>query len=118
MGEPEPTNVAPTCGREKAHGRAKGREQAKRATPPRGQARSASLEPEYESKGPTNPVPPSLAPNFIPSIQELLLRVLARLEGASPASVIFDAPASTMPASASIAPTDPPMTHVRPSSVL
>lgn len=62
----------------------------------RGHAKAAPLETKYKSEGPTNPVPSLLAPDVMPSIQELLLHVLVKIEGAYPTPIIIDAPAPTV----------------------
>lgn len=52
----------------------------------------------------------------MPSVQELLLRVLARLKGASLTPIILDASAPTMSVGPSAAPVDLPKVHVGPTS--
>lgn len=108
--------MALKCSRDRAHGMTKGRGRARGAIPPRGQDRIALLEPEYECWGPINPVPSLSALNAIPSIQELLLRVLARLKKVYLTLIILDAPALTVLVSPSSALVDPLMVHVGPSA--
>lgn len=83
---------------------------------PRKQAREASLDLEYDSKGPIHIVLSSSTPDATPFIQELLLRVLVIFEGASLTPIILDAPVSTILVVPSIALAYLPMTHVGPLS--
>lgn len=75
--EPELANMAPTQGQGRICDRTKGRPLGKGVASPRGLTRSASPELAYEPDGPTDPIQPTSSPNT-PSVQELLLRVLAR----------------------------------------
>lgn len=72
------------------HGHARG------VSSPRGHARVVSLELGYEFGGHTDPVQPPSTPNVIRLVHELLLRVLAKLEGASPTLIILDVSVPTV----------------------
>lgn len=78
----------------------------------------ASPKPEYEFEGPINYVPPLSAFNVIPSVQEPLIRVLARLERAFSTPIILDAPSSTVPDGLSTTLVDPSIVLIGPSSAL
>lgn len=68
MGEPQLTDVTTTHGWDTSRDRARGQVLARGATSPRGQTILASLEPDYEPEGPSNPTPPSLALDATPSV--------------------------------------------------
>lgn len=111
-GEIESTNVALTWGWGRVHEWARGWGLAKGIVLPRGQTKSTTLEPDYEPEGPTNLIPPSPPSDATLLIQELLLRVFARLERAHPAPATIDAPISTTLVSIYIAPSEPTMIYV------
>lgn len=63
-------------------------------------------------------VSPSSAPDATPSIREILLRLLARFEGASPAPATIDMSAPVEPIGPSTTPVDRAMLRVGPFIVL
>lgn len=67
----------------------------------RGQTRLVSPKLANEPEGPTYPIPPPLSPNTAPSVQELLLMILARLEGVPPTPATVEVPVSTVPVGSS-----------------
>lgn len=77
----------------------------------------ASLEPTYEPEGPANSIPPPIAPDASPSIQDLLLRKFARLEEAPPALATTDISGSTALTSPPMAPNEPTVIYCGSSSV-
>lgn len=95
--------MAPTRGRDSVHDRTKGGGLASGVAPPKGQTRSTSPKPAYELEGTMDPIPLPLTLAPTPSVRELLLYILARLERASPTSVILDASATPVPVGPSIA---------------
>lgn len=109
--EPEAVAVAPTRGWGRVCDMGQGL--ARGATPPRGQTRSASLDPAYETERPTGYASLSPAPDTALLIRELLLRLLDRSEGAPSAQLL----ASTVSVGPSIALTNSAMHYVAPSSV-
>lgn len=116
--EPKVANIAPAQGRGIVRDRARGRGSARGVTPPRGQTRSTSAEPTYKLERPTDPIQLPSAPEATPSVQMLVLIVLAGLEGAPLATATVDALVSTTPVCPLITVLELTMIHVSYSSVL
>lgn len=88
MRDLESTDVAPTHDRGRIYDRYKGRGLARGVASPKGYISFASLETA------NNPIPPPSSLASTPSVWELLLRILTRLEGASHNLIILDASAT------------------------
>lgn len=100
--ESVPTVQAPATRRGRGRGKARGRGRAREASPARGQTRGASPEPmvdpiyEHEQQV-EDPVQPLATSEGTSILQDLLTRLLARLEGTPTTSDLSGTPILAIP---------------------